>query len=291
MEHHQIDVGDVTLHVVTAGDPQGKPVMLLHGFPEFWGGWHHQIQYLAERGYHVIVPDQRGYNLSDKPAGIAAYSTTHLSDDIIGLARHFGYERISLVGHDWGGIVAWVVAMRQPALLDRLMILNVPHPLVMQKKLMSFNPGQLARSWYIFLFQLPALPEALLASKLTDGFARMVKASSKRATFTDEDMNALREAWGQPGAPTAMVNWYRAMLRSRQSRPEGERPSPRIQVPTRILWGERDIALKREMADLSLEYCDDGELFTFPKASHWLQRDEAEAVSAHIVEFTGGAAG
>src|SRR5512147_1596019 len=158
LEHSTIKTNGIQHHVVQAGPKSGIPVVLLHGFPEFWYGWRKQITALAAAGCRVIVPDQRGYNLSDKPKGVKAYGVFTLVDDIIGLIDALGYEKVNLVGHDWGAGVAWILAILHPERLHRLSIMNVPHPAVMRRFLMR-DLEQIRRSWYIFLFQLPWIPE------------------------------------------------------------------------------------------------------------------------------------
>ena len=270
----------INLHVMTAGPAQGEPVILLHGFPEFWYGWQHQIPALAEAGYRVIVPDQRGYNLSEKPAGMRAYSLDQLAGDVGGLLDHYGYAQTYLVGHDWGGIAAWYLARSAPERVKRLAILNVPHPSVMSKQLRG-NLRQMRKSWYMFYFQLPLLPEASLRAANWFGLVNMLRSSSNPDTFSSTEIERYREAWAQPGALKAMLNWYRAMLRVRA------RPStgPRIHVPTRILWGVKDIAFVPELAQLSLDLCDEGDLHTFENATHWLQHDEPQEVNRLLLEW------
>jgi len=151
----------ICLHVANAGPTDGPLVVLLHGFPEFWYGWRHQIAILAEAGLRVVAPDQRGYNLSDKPAGIAAYRLDTLAEDIVGLAAALGGERFAVVGHDWGGVVAWHLAARFPERVTRAAILNAPHPATLRSYARR-RPGQLLKSWYVGFFQLPRLPELAL---------------------------------------------------------------------------------------------------------------------------------
>lgn len=282
-----IIANNIKLHVVTAGDEKGEPVILLHGFPEFWYGWRNQIPFLVEQGYRVIVPDQRGYHLSDKPKEISAYRISTLAADINALIDHFGYEKVNLVGHDWGAAVAWMVATIYPERLKKLVILNVPYPSIMAQAFYSGNLAQLMKSWYMFFFQIPWLPEALLSVGGYDGFANSIRFSGKPETFTDDDMEKYKEAWLKPGAMTAMLNWYRAMLQGRGSggMSTGERQLPRITVPTLILWGEKDIALEKSLAEESIKLCENGKIVFFPEATHWLQHDEADAVNQHIHEF------
>jgi pimeloyl-ACP methyl ester carboxylesterase len=256
-------------------------VLLLHGFPEFWYGWRAQIPALAKAGYRVIAPDQRGYNLSDKPKGASAYRVEALVQDVLGLVDALGYEQINLVGHDWGAMVAWVAALQHPGRVRKLGILNVPHPAVMFNFLRRGDPEQLRRSWYIFFFQLPWLPELFLRRNDWRNMTRALRGSGKIHTFTNEDIAQYKEAWSQPGALTAMLHWYRAAVRRRPKLP----PVPRVKAPTLILWGMRDAALSHRMARLSLDYCEDGKLILFEDASHWVQHDEAELVTQYLLEF------
>ena len=274
-----VQANGLRLHVVEAGPPGGPPVVLLHGFPELWYGWRKQIGPLAEAGHRVIVPDQRGYNTSDKPEGVAAYRVDTLAADVVGLLDSLGLERAAIVGHDWGAVVAWWLALAHPERVSRLAILNVPHPAVMRRHLLR-SPRQMRRSWYVFFFQVPGLPERFLARH---GFASLTRAvrGGRRGTCTDEDLAVYREAWAQPRALTAMVNWYRAALRFAGTR----LPRLRVSVPTLVLWGARDRFLGREMAEPSVALCDHGRLELFETATHWLQHDEADAVNDRLCRF------
>jgi pimeloyl-ACP methyl ester carboxylesterase len=270
----------INLHVVMAGPKKGVPVLLLHGFPEFWYGWRAQIPALAKAGYRVIVPDQRGYNLSDKPGGASAYRVDTLVQDIVGLADALGYKQINLVGHDWGAVVAWAFALWHPQRLRKLGILNVPHPAVMLRFL-GRDPEQLRRSWYIFFFQLPWLPEYFLRQQDWRGAVRALRGSGKIHTFTNEDIAEYKKAWSQPGAITGMLNWYRAAVRHRPKLPD----DLRVKIPTLMMWGMHDVALSYRMARPSLDFCADGKLIFFEDASHWVQHDERELVSQYLLEF------
>jgi pimeloyl-ACP methyl ester carboxylesterase len=213
LDHTYLKTNGVTLHTVLAGTEDGAPVILLHGFPEFWYGWRHQIPYLAERGCRVIAPDQRGYNLSDKPRGVNAYRISELARDITGLIDTLGYERVTLIGHDWGAAVAWWVATQYPERLNKLVILNVPYPTLMNKVYLEGNFRQFMKSWYVFFFQIPVLPEALLSARNYRAMERSLYTSGKPGTFASEDIHQYKQAWSQPGALTAMLNWYRAAAR------------------------------------------------------------------------------
>ena len=267
-------------HYVTDGPEDAPPVILLHGFPEFWAGWRHQIPALAAAGYRVIAPDQRGYNLSAKPLAIADYDLDHLAADVLALAVHLDIETFHLVVHDWGAAVAWWLAGHHPERLRTLSILNVPHPAVMSRHLRN-DLRQVFKSWYIFFIQLPWLPEFLLGLGDSAGLANLLRRSGKPDTFTPGDMAHYRTAWRQPGARRGMLNWYRALMR-RATLPF---PSSRIQTPTQVIWGEQDVALRLEMAEESLAYCEEAQLHRFPEATHWVQHDEAEQVNQLLLGF------
>jgi pimeloyl-ACP methyl ester carboxylesterase len=272
--------------VTQAGPADGKLVLLLHGFPDFWYGWRQQIAPLAQAGFHVVVPDQRGYNLSDKPNGVPAYQIGRLAKDVIGLLDALGVQEACIAGHDWGAAVAWETAMRYPERVKKLAILNVPHPDVMQRHLRG-SWGQMRKSWYIFFFQIPWLPEAMLSGRGYGNLIQLLKRSGKAGTFDERDLPAYIQAWSQPGALTAMINWYRAVLRGGVTSTGlvEKKGARRVKPPALILWGKRDVALSSEMVQPSLELCDQGRLVFFDQATHWVQLDEAGAVTHHLLEF------
>lgn len=265
----------INLHVALAGPEEGEPVFLLHGFPDAWFGWEAQIGPLADAGFRVIVPDQRGYNLSDKPDGVDSYRMDTLVKDILGLADALGYERFCIAGHDFGAMVTWSMAQCCPERIKRMVIANVPHPEVMRSYLRT-HIKQLLKSWYAAFFQIPGLPEWTV--KLNNW---RFLVSAMPDDLSEEDRNRYRAAWGQPGAITGMMNWYRAFFRLQRQTTQ----ILHIQVPTLILWGKQDPHLSYEMAVLSVELCDDGRLITFDDATHWVLHDEAEAVGKHMLEF------
>jgi len=274
----RLPANGIALHVVEAGPVDGPLALLLHGFPEFWWGWRRQIPALAQAGFRVDAVDQRGYDASDKPAGVQAYNLDALAADVVGLVRALGRERAHLVGHDWGGLVAWWAASRHPEAVDRLAILNAPHPAVVGDY-MRRHPSQMLKSHYVALFQIPWLPEAMLSR---DGFAalrRALVASSRPGTFSPADLARYETAWRQPGALTAMVNWYRAL----KVRPP--LANPRITAPTLVIWGEQDRFLEVGLAERSLALCDAGRLVTIPDATHWVHLEEAERVNRELAEF------
>ena len=284
MEHQQIAANGINLHVVQDGPSTGRLVILLHGFPEFWYGWRRQITYLGDAGYRVWAPDQRGYNLSDKPDGIAAYTLDELGADVIGLMDAAGQETALVGGHDWGAAVAWWVALKYPARIARMVIINVPHGAVLTKHLRR-NLAQMRKSWYMFFFQIPYLPETLIRLQNWNILVQALKNSSRLGAFTNYDLNIYRQAWSQPKALTSMLNWYRAVMQKRPMPPE----NIRITVPTLLIWGTQDRFLGRELAQPSIDLCDDGRLVFFEEATHWVQHEEAERVNELIDTFLRGA--
>jgi pimeloyl-ACP methyl ester carboxylesterase len=283
MEHQQITANGINLHVVQDGSSTGQLVILLHGFPEFWYGWRRQIPHLATAGYRVWAPDQRGYNLSDKPDGIAAYTLDELAADVIGLMDAAGQEKVFVVGHDWGAAVAWWVAAKYPARVARMVVINVPHGTVILEHLRR-NPRQMLKSWYMFFYQLPWLPETLARLRDWNAPAQTMRGSSRPGTFTDGDLDTYRQAWSQPKAFTSMLNWYRALMQ----KPSAPIPNPRITVPTLLIWGAQDRFLGRELAQPSIDLCDDGRLVFFEGATHWVQHEEADRVNELIDTFLRG---
>jgi pimeloyl-ACP methyl ester carboxylesterase len=280
LTHRTIETHGVRLHAVEAGPRDGPLVLLLHGFPEFWYGWRRQIEPLAAAGFRVLVPDQRGYDMSDKPRGARAYDLDTLAADAIGLLDALGRERGSIVGHDWGAAVAWWTAIRHPERVERLAILNGPHPVVMRRALRR-DPRQMLRSWYIFFFQIPRLPEWYLALGRHAKLARALRGRARPDDLVAEDVALYREAWSRPGAMTAMVNWYRAVFR----RPPRVPADVRVRPPVLLLWGARDRYLGRELAQPSIELCDRGELVFLDDATHWIQHDAPDEVNRRLIAF------
>ncbi|MCL5952638.1 MAG: alpha/beta hydrolase [Chloroflexi bacterium] len=280
MQQARIATNHIYLNVVRAGPSSGPLVILLHGFPEFWFGWRHQIEPLAGEGLQVWAPDQRGYNLSDKPRGIAAYNLDQLAADVIGLIDAAGRTTAFLVGHDWGAAVAWYVAAQFPERLNKLVILNVPHPSVMLKTVRT-RPKQMLKSWYIVFFQIPRAPELLARAGHWRALVETMERSSRPGSFTGADFERYREAWSRPEAMTSMLNWYRAIVQ----KPPRPLPDPRIHVPTLIIWGVHDVALSQEMAPASAQLCDKGRLELLGRATHWVQHDEPDRVNELMIQF------
>jgi pimeloyl-ACP methyl ester carboxylesterase len=276
------EVNGVRLHYAEAG--KGPLVVLLHGFPEFWYSWRHQITALAQAGYHVVAPDMRGYNLSSKPSGWREYDAESLAGDIAGLIRHLGVENAYVAGHDWGAAVAYFTAMEHPDVVKRLAILNVPHPARMIESFRTWR--QLRKSWYMFFFQLPVIPERLLAANDFAAAKRALRAESPDA-FSDADIERYVEAWSQPGALTTMINYYRAALR-RSPRSALARLR-RIDVPVLVIWGERDSVLGSELAEPEAKWVSDVRVERIPQATHWVQHDAPERVNELLTGFFGAA--
>jgi pimeloyl-ACP methyl ester carboxylesterase len=275
------DLVGIRLHYVVAGE--GPLVVLLHGFPDFWYSWRSQIPALATAGFHVVAPDMRGYNLSSKPSGVAAYDIDLLAADIRDLVHERGAQSARLAGHDWGAAVAWAVAMNHPEVVERLAILNVPHP---RRFLHGVRrPSQMLRSWYMFFFQLPWLPERLSSAGrwwFTRRFA--LGSAANPNAFTQDDIERYIEAWSQPGAATATINYYRAVFR--QSPRRAESRIRVVQAPTRVIWGEHDRYLKADLAEPDRADVPNLErVVRLPEASHWVQHDEPERVSELLIEF------
>jgi pimeloyl-ACP methyl ester carboxylesterase len=270
----------IRFHLVESGPADGPLMVFLHGFPEFWYGWRGQIHPFAQAGYRVIVPDQRGYNLSDKPQGIAAYGIDELVADVIALMDSYDSRKAVLVGHDWGGAVAWQVALRHPERLEKFIAVNIPHPLVFARTL-RHSWAQRRKSWYMSFFQIPRLPEWLLSLANWNYLTRSVVRTSKKDVFSEGVLDRYREAWSQPGAITAMIHWYRAMRQIPGIRP----PRRQVEVPTLIVWGARDHFLGVEMAQPSVDLCDDGRLEILEEATHWVHHEEPERVNQLMLNF------
>jgi pimeloyl-ACP methyl ester carboxylesterase len=275
--HHFAQLGAVRLHYVEAGE--GPLVVLIHGFPEFWYTWRRLIPVLARAGFRVVAVDLRGCNLSSKPAAVRAYGIRALVEDIAGLIRSLGAERASVIGHDWGAGVAWALAMQHPELITRLAVLNGPHP---QRLITAMrSPAQLAKSWYVFFFQLPWLPEAIAGR---DDFAFLLKPLRdeplRPGAYDSADLARYVEALRQPGAVHAMFNYYRAMFLPGTS--VDMRP---IEAPALVLWGERDIHLGRELAQPDRALVPRASVVYLPDATHWVQHDCPERVHELLLEF------
>jgi epoxide hydrolase 4 len=284
VKHGYAQVGDVRLHYAECGEGE-RLVVLLHGFPECWYSWRHQLAALSQR-FRVVAPDMRGYNLSDKPASVEDYRTSRLVDDVTALIRHLGAREAAVVGHDWGALVAWAVAQHYPDYVWKLAALQVPPPAVWGK---NVTLKQLLKSWYMFFFQLPKIPEWWISRDDFAGLEKMFRGTSRPGTFTDEDIAVLKSAARERGALTASINYYRAnfgaFLSRRFKRAEFNRQE-RIRVPTLFIYGERDFAVVPETVENVAAYIDAPyREVRFPKGGHWIQQEFPEEVSATLSSF------
>jgi pimeloyl-ACP methyl ester carboxylesterase len=284
VEHRYAEVNGVRLHYVEAGPPGGPLLVLLHGWPEFWYCWRHQIPALSRAGFRVIAPDLRGFGLSAKPERVASYRMSEVSADVVALIASLGGRAAALVGHDWGGVVAWHTAMKHPEVMEKLVILNCPHPRRFLAALRSAR--QIRKSWYMFFFQLPVVAERGIARKDFAVIRRAFRTQPVRPlAYTDADIDRIVEALKQPGALTGGLNYYRAAFR----RPPIERSRGGFRpVPCRVLviWGDRDVALGRELAEPDPKWVPNARVEHLD-ASHWVPSDAPERVNALITDFVG----
>ena len=271
-----VRVGQLDFHIYEAGCADGPLLILLHGFPESGRAWCKLLPALVERGYRVVAPDMRGYGDSDAPQGLAQYALDLLADDIVGLADALGAETFTLAGHDWGGIVAWAVAARHPARLNRLVILNAPHPDTVAAE-MRRHPRQILRSLYVGFFQLPRLPEAMLGAFAFRALRRSLARTSRAGAFTASDLDDYAAEWARPGRLTAMLNYYSAL---RLPHP----PLGRITVPTVILWGMGDRFLGAHLCSAAAAMCDQVSVVDFANSTHWLHHEDPLRVAAEIAQ-------
>jgi epoxide hydrolase 4 len=278
IEHRRIACGEVTLHIAEAKASDDAPlVVLLHGYPELWYSWRHQLEALAADGIWAVAPDLRGYNESDRPDRVGAYDIEHLAADVAGLVRALGRQHATIVGHDWGGMVAWAVASLHPEIVERLAVLNIPHP---RRMLQGFlRLGQLRKSWYIFFFQIPRLPERAIAR---GDFAYM-RRELRQAGFDPQEIEQYVAALRIPGALRAALAYYRAAMRRVVT---GRIPEMRrIDVPVLVIWGDRDKYLGTELAEPPRDLVPDVTVVHLPDATHWVQHDAADRVSELLVDF------
>lgn len=280
VEFHLIETNGIRLHTAVAGPEDGELVVLLHGFPEFSYGFHHQMEELAASGYRVVAPDQRGYHLSDKPEQIEDYTINKLSDDIAGLIEAFGETSAIVIGHDWGGAVAWHLAAAKPEYVKKLIAINIPHPAAMPRVFLK-NPLQWLKSSYMAFFQLPEVPEKLMAANDFESMKQAMKGTARPDAFTEQELVRYKDAWSQPGALTGMLNWYRAIRKGSLM----QMPKAPLRMPVRIIWGLGDQFLSPMLATESLKFCENAELVWVGEATHWVHHEQPEIVNRLIKEF------
>lgn len=275
-----IEAGELTFEVATMGEGDHL-ALCLHGFPELHYSWRHQMPQLAKMGYRVWAPNLRGYGGTSRPKGTEAYRLRALAQDVAALIDKSGAREVTLIAHDWGAIIAWYFAIMKVRPLARLVIMNVPHPRCGRRELGHWR--QLKKSWYIFFFQLPWLPEKLLGRSGAAGIGRVFSDSAvNKHRFTREDVAPHRDAAAKPGALNAMLNYYRALLRRPDVRDTGE---GMVDVPTLILWGEQDVAIDIRVLDGTEDYVRDLTVRRYPHASHWVQQDIPDEINAALVEW------
>ncbi|KEO87406.1 epoxide hydrolase [Erythrobacter sp. JL475] len=269
-----IEAGSLTFEVATAGEGDHL-ALCLHGFPELHYSWRHQMPLLAEMGYRVWAPNLRGYGGTSRPEGTDAYRLRTLAQDVAALIDASGATKVTLIAHDWGAIIAWYFAIMEIRPLERLVIMNVPHPRCGQRELKTWR--QLRKSWYIFFFQLPRLPELLLGRRQAMPIERLFKETTVNSHLFDETVReTYRQAAAMPGALTAMFNYYRALIRRPDARDIG---AGQVKVPTLIVWGEHDVAIDIHCLDGTEEYVPELEVHRLPDASHWVQQDAPDQVN------------
>ena len=272
-----LQVGTLRMHAAIEGNAGQPLIVMLHGFPEFWYSWRFQIKPLAAAGYHVVAPDMRGYNLTDKTP---PYDVFTVANDIVNLIHALGKRQAILIGHDWGGMIAWVVAMMHPDVVTRLVVCNLPHPRAVRRAQTQVYLPQLLKSWYIGFFQLPALPEWFCTKK---GYRTLQRAMRRSLpAFGDADATHYRQAWSEPGAIAAMLGYYRALpwgfTRLLQRGQE-------ITAPTTLIWGDPDFALSTSLAEWSKDYVRGLKLSVIPNSSHFVQLRHPVEVTRLMLEF------
>jgi pimeloyl-ACP methyl ester carboxylesterase len=277
IRHEFRDAGGLRFHLASCGDGP-RLALCLHGFPESWYSWRHQMPMLAELGYRVWAPDLRGYGDSSKPRGLQQYAIERLMDDVAALIDAAGSGSVTLIGHDWGAVVAWYFALRKLRPLERLVIMNAPHPVAAEPAFRTWK--QLRCSWYALLFQLPWLPEALLRARDYRAIGEaMRRTSANPERFPDEVLDVFRRAAAKPGALTGMLNYYRAFVRGGGAARQKQLGTPGIDTPTLLLWGVEDVALTVETTHGTEAYVSDLTLRYLPGISHWVQQDAPETVN------------
>ncbi|MBW4664057.1 MAG: alpha/beta hydrolase [Chroococcus sp. CMT-3BRIN-NPC107] len=276
-QHEYITTNGVKLHYVTQGN--GALMLMLHGFPEFWYSWRHQIPAFAT-DYQVVALDLRGYNDSDKPKAQSAYVMDEFIKDIEGVITGLGYDKCILVGHDWGGAIAWNFAYSRPQMVEKLIALNIPHPAKMAEGLST--PQQLLRSWYMFFFQLPEIPEAVIQAgdyQLIENALQQIPVNKNALTRTD--IEAYKNAASKRGALTAMLNYYRNITQQRMLSSDWSI----LEMPTLMIWGEGDVALGKELTYNTQAYVRNLQIKYIANAGHLVQQEQPQLVNQYIREF------
>jgi pimeloyl-ACP methyl ester carboxylesterase len=286
LKHEYADVNGLRLHYVTAG--KGPLIIFLHGFPEFWYEWKDQLPEFA-KDHRAVAPDMRGYNLSAKPADVDAYQMKNLVEDVRALAEHLGYKKFILVGHDWGGGVAWSFAIEHPEYLEKLVIVNCPHPAILARELAS-NPAQQKASQYMLFFRSPQAEQTLSANNYAGLVDAVLGDGLKTGVFSESDKQAYIAAWSQPGALTGGLNYYRAAnlgppAPDSPATPAVDAGSLQVKVPTLVIWGEKDTALLTGNLDGMEQFVPNLTVKRIPNGSHWVIHEQPKLVNEYIRGF------
>ncbi len=277
---HYVDLPGARLHCAEMGPADGPLVVLLHGFPQFWYAWRDIAPRLADAGYRVVAPDQRGYNFSSKRG---PFTVNALTQDIVNLVNALGRPRAHIVGHDWGGAIAWALGSARPEVVDRLAVINLPHLKSFFTAALRGNLTQLAKSYYIGLIQIPRLPEAALSANGFRGMKKALTDSALPGTYSDEVLRRYVSAWAKPGALRAMLGWYRA-IPAQAARNQLQPYMQAIAARTLVLFGERDVALDVRVAVEGMKDVPNGRLIRFPDNSHFLPEERQAEVADLLVE-------
>jgi len=286
LHDERVAANGLTFHVASCGGGD-RLALCLHGFPESSYSWRYQLPLLARLGYRAWAPDLRGYGQTDRPRDVEAYAIEHLLDDVAGLIDASGAASTLLIAHDWGGIIAWYFAMRRLRPLDRLVVMNLPHPAVMERVLRT--PRQAMRSWYAAFFQLPRLPELALRARRAHAVGEAFRTMAvDKSRFPDTVIDVYRRNAMQPGAAAAMVNYYRALVRGGGGARQRQLGYPVIDTPTLLLWGEHDAALGKETTYGTEAYVSSLTIRYLPRVSHWVQQEAPEVVNAMLAAWLTG---
>lgn len=277
MKKEKIKLNDVSLSVITAGPKEGRPVIILHGFPERAESWMNQIELLSNKGFFVIAPVLRGYGDSDHPSGVKNYSLEKIGHDVVELMDHFKISKSFIIGHDWGCAVSWYLISFFEERFEKAILLNAPHWEVFRRHLLS-NPAQLLKSWYVLAIQLPVIPEVIISLKNYSLFAETVAKSSVRRSYPKDELEALKKEWNEKKSMGTMLNWYRAAKYSLKNQPQNG-----IQIPVSLVWGERDPFVSLSMGKESLEFCKNGELIVLKNAGHWPHHECKDELNSLIL--------
>jgi pimeloyl-ACP methyl ester carboxylesterase len=289
LEEHYAELNGVRLHYVTAGS--GKLILFVHGFPEFWYAWKKQLLEFG-KDHLAVAPDMRGYNLSEKPPGVDPYQLKFLVEDLRALGEHLGQKSFVLVGHDWGGVVAWAFALQYPEYLQKLVVINAPHPAIFERELRE-NPAQQKASEYMLMFRSSRAEQTLSANNYAFLFDGVLREGLNAGHFTDEDRRAYLDAWSKPGALTGGLNYYRAAHVGPPG-PEGapaegsfagELPTLTVEVPTLVIWGEKDPYLLTGNLEGLDEFVRDLAIKRIPDGTHWVIHEKPALVNDSIRAF------